>query len=532
VSCSDDDEQGGEDPPTTVDDIFEVTGTAITSLDVQGNDQELDNTPLTVTIEDQPSAGSASVNSDGTVNLSVPSGFRGATRFRYRLTNSLGGFSISSAVVFVEVPSYRVLFAAQNNSQNYELYISDLNDDEQISQATSGNFRLQNSWVSPAGSLVVYERADGTQASSNTELYLVKTNPIASPVRIPLPTGRAFVNGAPVFISSDERYVAFPTSNSSGQNASLYVYDSTTTNDPVAVGLSTNLSSGFTVWGGDTPSLYFLAAPGNTPGPAVYRADIGSLDSPQRISPFYNSTDTQTEILVSPDKSQVVVVGVHSGISGAFLLDPDNTNLERRLTSDMPNGATLESYDVDEGFTQITYLWRQAGSTNARLSTADIATSGTPATVLNADITSFTELRPDGAAALITRGPGGAGADGTLFEVTLDGSASDVRIAANVSGGLYDDTGDRVYLFSRTLTPSVIQRSDFDRQPDPLVRTSTPPAALFVTPEETPSVAILEDPTSGLVVVNASSPGDTIRISDRTVGNVPFTLLPTTLTAN
>ena len=78
------------------------------------------------------------------------------------------------------------------------------------------------------------------------------------------------------------------------------------------------------------------------------------------------------------------------------------------------------------------------------------------------------------------------------------------------SGGAYAD-GDHVYLYSRTLTPAVLQRSDFERTPDPLVRSSTPASALFVSPIFQPTAAILEDPTSGVVLVNATAPGKSRR---------------------
>src|SRR6185295_18553733 len=117
------------------------------------------------------------------------------------------------------------------------------------------------------------------------------------------------------------------------------------------------------------------------------------------------------------------------------------------------------------------------------------------------DVVGLADLRLDGATALITRGSGAAGSDGRLYEITLDGAASQTSIATNVTGGFYADN-DRVYLYSSTLTPSVIQRSDFDRTPSALVRTSTPATALFVAPIFEPSAAILQDATSGLVIVN------------------------------
>jgi hypothetical protein len=529
--CSDDATSGGEDPPRTADDIVEVDSAAATSIAVLTNDTELDNEPLTFSIEDNPTVGSASFNSDRTVRLDLPAGFRGATRFRYKVTNSLGGFSISTAVVFVGVETYRVAFAAQDSNQNFEIYLSNLASTERITDATSGNFRLRNMWFAEKGprSLMVYERADG----SSSELFYVKLNPVARQVQVPRPASRTFIADAPVAVSTEGQWIAFPTTPTSNTANSLYALDTTSSsNSPQLVDFSSNLVVSSVQWGGDLPSLYFISQPPGLSGRVLYRVDIGAFSSPTRVSPPYPTSDTNVVIRVSPDKSRIVLFGTHSETNGAFLLDPENPNTERRLTTDMPSGAIIESFDINEAFTQLTYLWRTGSSTTSQLSVVPIDDSGTdPRRVLNADVNLLTELRPDDAATLVTRTSAGLGSDGTLFEVLLDSGDAE-RIATNVTGGIYDDMGDNVFLFSRTLAPSVIARGDFDSTPTALVRTSTPTNALYVTPTTARSLAIINDPTSGLVAVNAASPGRTIRLTTLTIGTLPSTsLLPTAVGA-
>lgn len=522
---------GGEDPPVTADDRIETTGTGTSALAVLTNDTKLDNPPLTYTIEDAPSVGSASFNSDNTVALTLPSGFKGLSKFRYKVTNTKGGFSISSVTVFVDVPAYRALFAAKTGATgNYELYVSDFASSTKISSAASGNLRLQNMWKSKDGSLVVYERADPANVSTTAELYFVKPTSSPSPVKFPLALNRAVISGGLVSIDDSGRYIAYttnPSSGSGGNPTNLYVLDSQNPNSPTLVGSSAGLATGFTQWIGNGPTLYFVAPQGAN-GHAVLRANVGSFDAPQRISPVYQSTDQESAVLISPQGTGVLVVGTHGGQNGAFFIDPANPGIERRITTDMPAGTTIEAFRTDENVTRLVYLWRLASSTTARLSVVDIDANATPQTVLQANnILGLSDLRPDLAAALITRGTGGAGSDGTLSEVTLDGSADEVQIAPNVTGGVYADA-DRVYLYSRTLTPSVLQRSDFERTPDPLVRSSTPAGALFVSPIFEPTAAILEDPTSGVVLVNAAAPGKTLKFTDMQIGSLPnSTLLPT-----
>ena len=528
-TCSNGPSSGGQDPPGTHDDRFEVTATAATSLAVLDNDLNLAHEPLTYTIDESPTAGSASFNTDHTVRLDLPSGFRGATRFKYKITNSVGGFSTSSAVVFVDVPAYRALFAAKNSGGTYELYVSDLISSTQLSQATSGNLRLQNKWRSHSGLLIAYERADPAQVASTAELFFVRPTANAIPAKFPLALGRAFIDSAPVALSDDDRWMAYATSptSASGQATNLYVVDANSSNSPTLVGLSANLLTALTQWVGSQPTLYFMARPGNLTGAALYRATVGNLDAPERISPVYGPADTQLQVLVSPDQTKVLIVGTHGGVAGVFLIDPSSPNTERRITTDVPAGALIESYQVNDGFTQLIYLSRLGTSATARLSVADLDTVTVPRTVLNTGIASFTELSLDGAAALITTSANGRSTDGTLFEVSLDRSTADLQIAANVTGGIYADTADLVYLYSRTLTPSVLARSDFNRAPTALVRSNTPATALFVSPSFEPSAAILEDPTLGLVLVNATAPGKTLKLTSQVVGSVGPTLLPT-----
>jgi hypothetical protein len=533
-SCGGSPTSGGEDPPRTANDILQVTAAGATLLAVLSNDKNLVNEPLALTIDEAPFVGTASFNPDRTVRLDLPAAFRGVTRFKYKITNSLGGFSISTAVVFVDVPAYRVLFAAKSPTQAHELFVTDFISPVQISQATSGNLRLRNVWRSPSGAVISYERADPAQVASTTELFYVRTTPIAAPARIPQPAGRSFIGSTPVAISRDDRWIAFATApaTSTGQATNLYVLDANNAGSPIAVGLSANLLTSVTQWSGDQPALYFMSAPAGASGAAVYRASTGSFDAPQRVSPTYARGDTHSQVLVSPDQTRLVLVGTHAGQNGAYLVNPDSPNFERRLTSDMPAGAVIESFQINSDFSQLTYLWRLGVGANARLSVVPVAASGAPRIVLDADIESFTELRSDGAAALVTRGAGGPSSDGNLYEVSLDRSTADLRIASNVGGGVYDDTKDRVYVFSRTLAPAVIARSNFDGNVSPLVRNTTPPLALFVTPSSARSAAIIEDPTSGLVLVNAAVAGKTIKLSNLEVGSVSPTLLPAAIRAS
>src|SRR5262249_2368566 len=162
-------------------------------------------------------------------------------------------------------------------------------------------------------------RGDPAQRSSTAELFFVKPGPNVIPTKFPLALGRAFISNAPVAISDDSRWMAYATNptSASGQATNLYVLDANSSNTPIAVGSSANPSTALTQWVGTVPTLYFVAAPANISGHALFRAGVSSVDAPQRISPVYPSTDQQVDVQVKQDESQVVIVGTHGGQNGA-----------------------------------------------------------------------------------------------------------------------------------------------------------------------------------------------------------------------
>jgi VCBS repeat-containing protein len=90
------------DAPTAANDVLRADGPQLTSLDLLANDRDPDGDALTVTIEEAPLVGTAVVGSDKKFRLEgLPAGFRGLTRFRYRITDAGGAFAVATAAVFI-----------------------------------------------------------------------------------------------------------------------------------------------------------------------------------------------------------------------------------------------------------------------------------------------------------------------------------------------------------------------------------------------------------------------------------------------
>ncbi|HEY5756554.1 MAG TPA: Ig-like domain-containing protein, partial [Steroidobacter sp.] len=99
-------------PPTATADALRADGAALANITVLDNDTDADSDPLTVTIEEGALAGTATVNANSSIGISaLPSGFKGVTRFKYRVTDSSSASAIGTAAVFVGVEPFRVVFA-------------------------------------------------------------------------------------------------------------------------------------------------------------------------------------------------------------------------------------------------------------------------------------------------------------------------------------------------------------------------------------------------------------------------------------
>jgi hypothetical protein len=276
--------------------------------------------------------------------------------------------------------------------------------------------------------------------------------------------------------------------------------------------------------------LYFFSSPPAAgSASAVYRASATSLSAPERVSPLYNlNTVSNDFIFVAPDQSRILIFGRRSLQDELLSVDPDNPATETELTTNLALNERIEAFDPTVDYSRVVYLSRTAGSTTGRVSVVPTDGSSAPQVLLTAALTNLSGLNPDESAVLVTRGTGGAGANGLLAEISTTTPGTETNVTNNVGTGFYDDTGDRVITLGMGLRPGLIQRSDFDRTPTALISSSTAAPTFFQTIEYGKSAALFSDSTSNLGIVNFAAPGKVLTLTSMTVDS-SVTLQPTAI---
>jgi VCBS repeat-containing protein len=197
------------DAPSAADDVIAAANGPIVTLDVLGNDADIDGDSLQVEVVQEPSVGQATVNADGSIALNVGTGFTGFSRLTYRVTDAGNASREARALVFVNTQPQKLVLKAQPTQADSlgQLYTHDLLDATPVSGATDvcgiDSFRIR---PSTDGSAILYSRCDAA-GSPVRELEVAALEGPAS-VRSTgvLAGGAIFVRWA---ISADGRHIAW-----------------------------------------------------------------------------------------------------------------------------------------------------------------------------------------------------------------------------------------------------------------------------------------------------------------------------------
>jgi hypothetical protein len=345
-----------DQPPAATDTVVSASGAQLASINVLATAKDPDNDKLTVAIATAPFVGSATVNSDQSVNLTVPSGFKGVTNFTYTVTDPSGKSATAGASVFVGTSPFQAVFVgdAAGSGAN-EVYLTDFatQTPTQLTSATQGNLQLQGFAVSDNGATVVYRTQDKTNAAS-TSLSFVQTATPKSANAIALPGGGLPIQDA----SSKDQYVVSPDGNwialigGQANNNSLYVVSvadkSVTAVTPSPSGAAAVYATQ-PIFTSDSKNVYFLAS--SVTGGAnksLYVVNVGSLGTQTLVSEL-SVAATNDEIYsysVAPNQATIVELANRAGRIGVFFVDPAHLQTEYPVNQPPGAGTAITSSTV------------------------------------------------------------------------------------------------------------------------------------------------------------------------------------------
>ena len=441
-------------PPTATNTILRADGTALAKINVLQNANDPDKDPLTVTILDQPpvGAGTASVNSDGSVSLAGLSGFKGLTHFTYRVTDPSGAKVDKAAAIFVGTDPFRAAFVgdAAGNGSN-EVYLTDFAADPVVmTAATQGNLRLKGFAVSDSGATIVY-RTEDTTSPATTSLSFVKTATPTQSTSIPLPAGTvpvlAGTSSDQFVVSPDGQWIAVIAGQ--GNSDSLYVVNIAT---PSVVSQIQPAGAAFATlptFSLDSKNIYFLAT--SAAGGAHKSLYYASLSSPAQttlmsaLSDPATTSDDVSNYSVSPDQLRILLQAVRGGKSGVFFVDARHPGAENQINEPVVGqsvgGTTIGLPGGKGGSTTVSRVVYEVQGVSLThppgIYVAEVSLTPNPRLAIQNSSALVIGLRPDDAAFLYTDGA-------QVSEAVIDTPGS--QSAGGGYGGWYDSTGNIVLL--------------------------------------------------------------------------------------
>jgi VCBS repeat-containing protein len=449
---------GVNDTPAAHDDTLTASGAGIASVNVLANDVDVDGDALTVTIESAAEVGTATVNPNKTIAISgLPAGFRGVTRFKYKTTDPSNTSAVATAVVFIDIAPFRVVFPADEPGQDSpEFFITNLaSPPVQLSQATEGTLRLRSVISATNGSTVAYRRLDQAAGNAPLGLSFVRTADPATQVPIQLPNGMTL---QPASSGAQDSYVVSPNGQwiagivAKQPPGTMGVFLVSVANPTVvhtATPADTTFVQDFSLqFSADSQHLYFIAGvPSDGNILSLYRAAVATPDQSERMSAFRDATANPEDAIrnyqVAADESKIVLWGgVGSTFTSMYYVNTANPRTEIRLTQPLgPDDEIFASVVRFDNANRIAYL---VGSLQVPALggnfVAEISATPNPRPVGPPDL-AIEAIRPDGQAVLMTRSqPVGQ------FEVMIDSMAAPTLVGdtEDVFNLRYDDRGDAI----------------------------------------------------------------------------------------
>ncbi len=434
--------------PVAASDAVRADGAALANITVLANDTDADSDPLTVTIEEGPLAGTATVNADSSISIgSLPAGFKGVTRFKYRVSDSDAASAIGTAAVFVGVEPFRVVFAGDPEANGSpELFMSEFTADPTVlTTATEGSRRLRGFAASHNGATVVYRREDQTNAAT-VDLGFVRT---ATPIQkgtVPLPAGATLplANNADQFIvSADGQWIALIARV--GSVDAVYVLNVATPTVLTKVSPTNAVFASRLRFSPDSQRLFFLASPVAGGGSkSLYTVTPTGPSATVPVSAVSDpaTTDDVLDYSIPANQTSILIHANRGGRQALFFIDARQLQTETQVSHSLAFGESISASTISlTGGTIGGGVGQRVGYTvrTALLTTSVYVAevSATPNPRLVATAAEVVGLRPDDGALLYAKG-------GQIYERDLvTAGAADTIVAAGGTAW-YDSTGNIV----------------------------------------------------------------------------------------
>jgi hypothetical protein len=476
--------------PVAANDALRADGAALAKVTVLANDTDADSDPLTVTIEEGPLTGTATVNADSSISISaLPAGFKGVTRFKYRVTDSSAASAIGTVAVFVGVEPFRVVFAgdpAANASP--EVFTSDfIGNPTALTTATEGNLRLRGFAASQNGATVAYRREDQTNAAT-VDLGFVRT---ATPIQrgtVPLPAGATLPRDA----SNVDQFIVSPDGQWIALIARVGSVDAGYVLNVATPAVLTKVSPPNAVFvsrlrfSRDSRNLFLLASPvAGGGGRSLYTVTPAGPSPTVPVSAISDpAVDDVVDYSISADQTSILIHAIRGGRQGLFFIDARQLQTETQVSHTLAAGESISASTISlTGGTIGGGLGRRLGYTvrtallTTRAYVAEASATPNPREVATA--AEVVGLRPDDDALLYAK-------SGQIYERDLV-SGADTLVAAGGTAW-FDSTGNIV----------LVQQAQFSGlTPYPVLAVTTRGAFGTVQPVGTPAQAARLSEVSG-----------------------------------
>jgi hypothetical protein len=448
------------DPPTAANDVLRADGPQLNGIDVLANDRDPDGDPLTITIEQAPLVGTATVTSDRRVRIEgLPAGFRGLTRLRYRVSDSSSAAASANVAVFVGTDPFRTVFAGEAGAIGApEVYMTDfVSAPWRTTLATQGSMRLRGFVTSANGATVVYRREN----AGSSDLSFVRTSTSDATadqqVRVGLPPGfiPATVSNVDQFaVSPDGQWIATVARN--GDQHAVFALNVAS---PMSVRDVTPANTRFATqpkFSANSQRLYFLASERdpNDGRKVLYRVDLsGSSNVPAALSaaPQGMNPGDITKFSVSANEQRVAIEAVRNGRLSVWFINPASPGNEVMLNHSLSFdeaviGSTVglePSQGGSPNLERVGYTAQRFLFGGVTAYVAEVGATPNPRAVsTTARAVSF---RQDNDAMLYSRQTGQSNSTLVIYEAVIDSTAPHA-VVGHGTFGVYDSTGATVML--------------------------------------------------------------------------------------